>query len=391
MNSPYYRAVCPRYCAISLITALYLGLGNCPDVWAAQAPAAETRPAPAPLPSEEAWRVELPSPPSAAGTLDSEYLYVPLESGSLVALQRSSGATAWTHETGTAWPLVPAAGALFVATDTAIIELDRTTGRMSRRIPLGAAPSGPIAVAPRHLLTVIAPATLVAVRLDDRAVVWQRPLGGAVTGIRTGPDGVAYLSLADARIVAVSVADGDVRWTTSLAGVLTEPVTAPGRVFVGSTDNVFYALDAADGRLAWSWATGGDVVGGAADDETVYVVSLDNVVRALNRGNGNQRWHQVMPTRPIAAPQVHNRLLVVPGVAPAISAYDAATGTAAGTFSLGDDAERGVLEGPPLLVTDSDPAAVTAVVLTRDGRAIGLRAAATPEPPPDPPEEPRVK
>ena len=65
--------------ALLLFVALSSGL--CPEANAAQRDRSN-KPLPAPLlPAEEAWNVVLPSPASAAGALDAERVYIPLQSG----------------------------------------------------------------------------------------------------------------------------------------------------------------------------------------------------------------------------------------------------------------------------------------------------------------------
>lgn len=172
------------------------------------------------------------------------------------------------------------------------------------------------------------------------------------------------------RVIELSLEDGRPRWEVRIPGTPSVPASAHDRVFVGSTDNVFYAFDARSGRLAWKWRSGGDVIGAAADLHAVYFASLDNILRSVNRGNGNQRWQKDTGTRPIAPPVVVGPVVIVPGVGANLLAFSALTGAPVGGFTPGGAAE---FKGDPLLDPVLRPFAVAAAVITRDGRVIALR------------------
>jgi outer membrane protein assembly factor BamB len=149
---------------------------------------------------------------------------------------------------------------------------------------------------------------------------------------------------------------------------LSAPYIAGDRVFVGSTDNYLYALDSSTGRLLWRFGTGGDVVGATADDRFVYFAALDNLLRALRRGSGNQIWKRDLATRTIAPPSTFGGVVVVSGNNPLLAAFNATTGDPIDKFELAAD-----IQGIPLVDATPLPFRVAMIVITRDGRAIGLR------------------
>jgi len=177
---------------------------------------------------------------------------------------------------------------------------------------------------------------------------------------------------------------GDWQLEQKLEGKLNQPSVARDRVFVGSNNNSLYALDNERGRLAWRWKSGGDVIGVSADTKGgAYYASLDNVLRAVNRGNGNQRWIKEIPTRPLLPPRtfgdgvVFEEIVVLTGVTSEIDAFAAKTGAAVGMYIPESD-----IQGAPLIDPALKPYRVAMVVITRDGRAFGLRPSAMmlPEP-----------
>ncbi len=96
----------------------------------------------------------------------------------------------------------------------------------------------------------------------------------------------------------LGVAAGSLRAKPTLAWkfktdseVLASPVVHDGTVYVGSTDNVFYAIDLATGEERWRHATD-DMIEGPAlvRDGAVYFGSTDFFLYALDAKTGERRW-----------------------------------------------------------------------------------------------------
>ncbi len=384
LNALWSRGIIPqgigvlrRQATAFLVLACVLFLGGCPeDAPAGQSRSANRR-APTPLlPAEEAWLVMLPAPPSAAGVMDERRVFVPLqtttEEGSppgLVALNRESGAIEWTSSAQSQWPPVLGPELLFLSAENEVQALDPSTGKLKWRAQLPGNPIGPVAFGGTSLLVATEPADLTALRSSTGEIVWTKSLGAAprAAAVLEGEE-TAFLPLSDGRVVALSVGTGLITWERKLSGDLTPLSVARERVMVGSTDNVFYALDSDDGDIAWKWRTGGDVIGSVADDNGVYFVALDNIVRGVNRGNGNQRWKEAISTRPAFAPILLEGTVAVGGVDPALSTFNAKTGTTLGTYKAPSE-----LRGPVLVDSVPRPFRVAMVVLLRDGHITGLR------------------
>jgi outer membrane protein assembly factor BamB len=210
---------------------------------------------------------------------------------------------------------------------------------------------------------------VVAVDTHVRAVAWRQPLGVASTHPAAVLDsGGAVLTLPEGKVVALDSKTGKPIWERTLPGTLSAPAAGRNRVFVGSTNNFFYALDADSGREAWRWRTGGDVVGAAAAGDRVYFVSLDNILRAVNRDNGNQQWKAEVPTRPAAPPIPVGDVVVLTGVAPRLDGFVGKTGQVLGNYTAPAE-----LQGAPAIDSNLRPFTVAFVALTRDGRITALR------------------
>ena len=368
---PLRRGIIPQHIVARVLRTyallLFLGLGACPhDAFAGQQ-TKKVEPSLTPvLPAEQAWMVPLPSP-SAAGAMDETRVYIPLQGEHFIAINRETGATAWTADIESAWPPLVRDGVVYVAASDELHALDAATGDRTWRAPLGRGPMAPMSLVQDVLVVLVAPDEIWAFRPSDGQRLWGRSLGGSVGPASMAVDATGIYIAIGARLVRVMLADGTVRWDHTLPGRLSNPALARDRVFVGSTANDFYAFESDTGTLAWKWRFGGDVLGAAATNDLVFVASLDNLVRALKRGNGNQVWKRALTTRPAEPPVVFDGVVAMAGLA-SLATFNAKTGAPIGTFDALSD-----LQGAPLIDPAPKPFAVSLVVLTRDGRAIGLR------------------
>lgn len=320
------------------------------------------------LPAEQAWLVTLPSPPSAGGAMDASRVYVPLQSKTLAALDRQTGAPVWTVDVDTALAPVVAGDVLFVSVVDGVSALDASTGAIRWQAPFDQQLIAGLTYSTDWLVGVSEPGDLVAFRASDGAVLWRRPLG-APTRFAPVTDGArAVAALTDGRVVAMSLSNGEMLWERSLPGTLSQPMMTSNRVFVGSDTNDFYALSTESGEIRWRWRAGGDVIGAVTDAEgRVFFASLDNLIRGLNQGNGNQRWRKEIPSRPASPPLMAGDVVLISSIAPTITGYSTVAGAAAGTY-----AAPGELQGPPLLDPVLRPFRVAMVTVTRDGRVAGV-------------------
>jgi outer membrane protein assembly factor BamB len=292
------------------------------------------------------------------------------------------------------WPPVVVADVLYVIASDEIHALEAATGAEKWRVGFDAVVAAPLTAAIRSeeprsgsvdlLIATFDKGRVAAYATDDGRMVWTRELGGTSRFVPAIDGERAVFAIDDSRAVALRLADGRVQWEQKLDGMLNQPSFARDRIFIGSNTNLLFALDNETGRIAWKWKTGGDVIGIAEDGKGgAYYASLDNVVRAVNRGNGNQRWIKEIPTRPALPPQVlgdgvkFEQVVVLTGATSEIDAFAAKNGAASGMYMPPSD-----LQGGPLIDAELRPYQVAMVVITRDGRAIGLKPSAMllPEP-----------
>jgi outer membrane protein assembly factor BamB len=350
------------------------------------------------LPGEQAWIITLPATPAAAGAMDADHVYVPLQdvvtivdgerivkpgSATITAIARQTGATRWAAAIETVIPPVVDAGRLFVAAASDIRALDAATGETLWSTSIDARVRGPMLIRGNLLLALAEPDQLLALRLDTREVTWRASVGSGQV-LMDADQRAAYVTTPDSRLLCLLLTDGSVQWQHQLSGTLGPPALGRDLVLVGSTADSLWAFESESGDQQWMWARrvfGGDVLGADVDEDAIYVLSLDNILRALSL-NGNQKWKAELATRPVFTPRAFFGTVAVTGLARSVSTFLAKDGMPVAMWAPPPpgDAE---MEGPPLIDEHLKPFGVAMVVIFRDGRVAGIRPTAMtfPEPP----------
>ena len=240
------------------VLLLCLALGACPyTAFARQLDTKPPAPPPAPLlPAEEAWNVSLPSPAAAQGALDGLRVYIPLESGQLIALDRETGANEWSVEFSSSWPPIVSNGVVYVAGAGQFQAVGAERGDLLWRTSLDAElMTGPV-LQGDSIVVHIKPGQLIALRTADGSEKWRTTIEERAGSPAMAADATGVVVSSGARLSRFATGNGELEWTRELAGVLGRPVVAGDWVFVGSTDNYLYAIEVTTGRVAWRYACG---------------------------------------------------------------------------------------------------------------------------------------
>lgn len=367
----YYIVVSRRPGTISWVVVALVTL-VATSVWGQQ-PKKRTEPEPLQLlPATPAWQLRLTSPPAAGGALDASRLYIPLESRTVVALDRQTGEMLWTAEVETTWAPAVSGDLLLVAAADEIHALDALTGAPRWRSAIPQPAAGTMIATATQLFVPLAGGVIAALSVTDGRVAWTSRLDGVAGRLHLAADiRAVYLSSSDGHVAALLQADGGTVWQRTLGGTLTPPALARDRVIVGSSNKSFYALDPRSGDQEWRWDEPADPVGAAADLEVVFLTGLGNTVRAVNRSNGNQKWRAIVGTRPTDPPRAFGRIVVVVGDSPTLSVFVAKTGVAAGTYTA-----PAKLIGAPLIDPTLRAFSPAVFVIMREGNVAALTPAA---------------
>jgi outer membrane protein assembly factor BamB len=308
------------------------------------------------------WSARLASPLLDSPAVDAEHVYLPLRSGSIVALSLVNGRVVWTADLPIAHGIGVDGQRLFTATASELVALDASSGSVAWRIPLSGVTSAPVARS--GWVIVGADRDLLAFRAGDGRLVWRQRLG-ATMGAPPVVDGDRiYVAADDRSLLAINILDGRILWRAELTSKCGGVTVAGDHLFTGCEDNFFYSLDIETGARRWRWRTGADVIAPAAyDGDRVYFASYDNLVRALDFGSGAQRWRHALDSRPLTGPRLEGELLIVP-VGSQLRAIRVKDGTLAGTFGA-----PGELAAPAVFVPVDSPAGARIVIVT--GSALG--------------------
>lgn len=324
------------------------------------------------------WTVSLVSAPAVAPGFDQQLAYVPLKSGSLLAIDLDEGRVRWTSELTTAETPATGDGMIFIAGDAVVLALEQSTGRTLWRTPLGAAVDGAVHWDSGMVLLSLASGEFVALQSQDGRLLWRSPLGSATAVAPSAVEDRLYVALRDGRIVALDAHTGEAMWSMSMAQDVTGLLALEDQLLVGTRANLLHSVALDRGRIRWSQKAGADVIGAAAaDEDLIYFVAFDNVLRALNRRNGNIQWRRNLPSRPAGGPLRVDDVVLVPLSTNDIAAYLANSGAPSFTIQA-----AGELAAAPFLRESARPTAPRLIAISREGALQGF--APRTEPPPVP-------
>jgi outer membrane protein assembly factor BamB len=324
------------------------------------------------------WTLAFDTPAVAPAGFDQEAAYVPLEGGTLVAIDLERGRVRWQIPLATSMTPATGDGMVFAAADDHVMAIDQRSGATLWRTTVPSALAGRLYWDSGWVLASTETGDLLAFRAQDGRVLWRRALG-APLAVRPSPSGdYVYVALDEGRLAALNLETGEPLWTLALGQAVTGLLALEEQLLVGTRANLLHSLSMDRGRIRWTQRAGADVMGApVADDEFIYFVAFDNVLRALNRGNGNLRWTRNLPSRPSGGALRADDVVLVPFSTTDIGAYLAATGAPA--FTIRATSELG---GAPFLRDNPKPTSTRLVTISREGNLQAF--AARFEPPPAP-------
>lgn len=325
------------------------------------APAQPPRPPSAIFPLQQVWQLSVPATLAAAPGFDDRQAYVPAVNGELTAYTLSTGHVRWCVVLPTKIPPVAGNGAVFVATERALVALRADDGREVWRQTLAQPVSSALTWDNGWLVAGTADGELHVWRAVDGAPMWHVSVGARLSAPASIGGTTVYVPLADGRLLALDLTSGHPIWTDRLGGAPAGILPLDQWLFVGSGDNFFYCLNARTGEQRWRWRTGDDIIGAPiVDTERVYFVSLDGMLRALQRGSGRLAWQSALPIRPATGPMFAGPSVLVAGVDPTIPGYRTEDGQAESGVRMGEE-----LAAPPHVMPWGFTLGPTLIVVTR--------------------------
>lgn len=367
------------------------------------APARAASPIPLEAPPVAVWSYEVGSPVYGGLAFDAanKLVVVATDSGKVTALRAADGTAAWSADVGAPIRATPTirAGALYVATDKALLKLDAATGKRRWSAPIGAGRAqrfelnDPNSRWDHYSSSAFVDGGAVYVGSRDGCVYRFKAGSGTKLGTYCAADMVTATPLVDGRrlyfasfdknVYAADIASGKVLWKRDMHGEVPRDLALAGdKVMAGSRSYDLTALDKRTGVPSWnryywfSWVDSPpNIVGG-----TAYVGSSDSLrVYALDAASGRKRWESRVPGWTWAKPAV-GKSTIYASVAGTATPY---VGPRAGGFAAIDRATgrlRWLLpsdkpDKAPLYGFASAPVVVDGMVYAADlkGRVLAFR------------------
>ncbi|WP_162271435.1 PQQ-binding-like beta-propeller repeat protein [Luteitalea pratensis] len=193
-----------------------------------------------------------------------------------------------------------------------------------------AAPAPPVpAKASKSKPAVLAPLPLFPLRLRWAADLEAPPSAGIANDDRR-----VFVPLTTGGLIAVDVDNGAVVWRSDVVTTV-RPAVADDHVYVVGGD-ALHALDVSSGRAAWRVALTAAVSAPVVARSGWVIAALESgEVIALRGADGTEVWRQQLAAPVVAPPAIDGDRLYLPGADGTVRALSVATGTAIWTQNLG--------------------------------------------------------
>jgi outer membrane protein assembly factor BamB len=152
----------------------------------------------------------------------------------------------------------------------------------------------------RHVYVGSSAKVLWAFSARNGAIVWNRPLGGAISGrpAWVPETGMVYVGADDGGLYAFDGENGAERWVYRAHGpIASQPVYADDTIYVTSGENRVYAVEARTGKWRWQYdreAPESFTIRGYPSplvvNGRVYVGFSDGYLACLSAGTGEVQW-----------------------------------------------------------------------------------------------------
>ena len=211
---------------------------------------------------QRVWHKALKGGIYSTPVTDGKSLFIGDDVGVMYSLDKKTGKTNWTFDTGmriVGSPAVDAGVVVFGSANYNIYGLDAKTGKE----------------------------------------LWHVTTQQAVMGAATIHEGIAYIGGGDGKMYAIDIHSGEVKWAFSELKnyVLTRPLVYNNKLYFGTWDTHFYALNLADGSLVWKWNNGKGnpklspaSVWPVAANGKVFITAPDRYFTCLDAETGEQVW-----------------------------------------------------------------------------------------------------
>ena len=297
------------------------------------------------------WSKTFSQPFYGSPAVFANVVYIASLTGSVYALNASTGATIWTRvvdNLGFYSSPVIFNGIVYLGGEGKVFyALQASTGKTLWTYATSGAIDGSAAVANGMVYFGSRNDLIYALSATTGAMLWSYTTGGKVESTPAIANGILYIGSDDDKIYAISTADtnpGQLLWTyTTNGGVYAIPAVAGGVVYIGSADDNLYALSARSGALIWTNGFAGLVRTAAVANGVVYVTAQDGNAYAVSAAYASVLATAATGYTYFGGPAVADGRLFIASASGTVSAY---------ALSAGADAVRARAPVPSSLRPD---------------------------------------
>jgi len=258
---------------------------------------------------DPAWHFAAGSPLTPPTVVD-QVVYVGDRAGVLHALQTRDATELWTWHTPngaaiTGAPAVDAAAGLaFVGTAKGTLYAVFTSGPSAGTLAWSSGLGGGTVQSPvfdgTNVYAASTSGKVVKLAESTGTGVWSATVAGVTIAPSLDPAGGILAVPTSSGVTALRTADGTSPWSFAAPGA-TSPMFAAGTMYVGSSNDNFYAVSESTGQQSWSQTTGG-----AIQDSGALSLSSTGSVTGLFVGSADGRLYFLNPST--GAVQLHTSL-----------------------------------------------------------------------------------
>jgi outer membrane protein assembly factor BamB len=263
------------------------------------------------------WKYESDRITNLTPASDNQTIYLPLSSGTLIALSAADGRLKWRTDSGGDFSVSPIADErnVYVATEYregngeqaplrgALRAISKDTGVTRWMRTLSAPIRGQMVASGLRLFAGGTDGRLYAFDKGSGISVWINQYGQPFSAQPIAFDDRLYVAGDAVTLLGLEQASGKLIWRYRMRSAISCPVAvANDVVYIGSSDGYVSAISESRSKLLWRHRTGAAVQAVIVVDDGLLAASLDNFAYLLSLRRGAIVWRQLLPGRTAARP-----------------------------------------------------------------------------------------
>ncbi|HJZ68019.1 MAG TPA: PQQ-binding-like beta-propeller repeat protein [Blastocatellia bacterium] len=317
------------------------------------------------LPFKRAWQYLTDSASMQSPSLDGARIYLPLEGGRVICLDRETGTLLWTSEPGgiITSPVTVGDNSVYIATRKtaddgsevggSLRAVDKATGLTVWVKDYSRPFVAPLELAANRIYGGSADGSFYALASENGEVIWKVETQDVVHGRTLVASHAVYFGSDDGALRAVDAERGQIIWKYQTGGkIIGRPAADERALYFGSGDGYVHSVDILTGKLRWKSRTGAAIEASPVlVGDRLLVASFDNFVYALSPANGNRIWKRRLENRLASSPVVQgDASLVAPLRGDYVAVFLNSDGRRVNLYQLDKDFE---IVADPIFVRDT--------------------------------------